>query len=143
MTTIVYDHKNKQIAFDSRTSAGTHICTDNAKKHFNVGDSLLILAGPLSDIDTFVEEYPSIKTESDASGFCVENNIVYDIAEKSGKLSKSRIHYSDSQGSGYAFAIAAIDNGKTAKEAIKYAMTRDNCTGGKVHVYDIEKEKLI
>lgn len=143
MTTIVYDHKNKQIAFDSRTSAGTHICTDNAKKHYNVGNSLLILAGQLSDIDVFISEYPDIKTTSGANGFCIEGNIAYDIAEKDGKLSKSKLHYNDSQGSGYAFAIAALDFGKTAKQAIEYAATRDSSTGGKVHVYDIKEGKFI
>jgi hypothetical protein len=39
--------------------------------------------------------------------------------------------------------LAALDFGKTAKEAVEYAMTRDVYSGGKVHVYDIDKGEFI
>ena len=54
-----------------------------------------------------------------------------------------KIEYSISKGSGSDFALALIDMGKSAKESIEYAMTRDIYTGGKVHVYDIEKGVFI
>lgn len=41
-------------------------------------------------------------------------------------------------GSGYQFAIAALDLGKTAKEAVNYAKTRDIYTGGRVRVFDVK-----
>lgn len=143
MTTIVYDHKNKQIAIDSRTAAGTFICTDYAIKHYSVDDSLLFLAGSLSDIDIFIAEYPDIKTEVECTGYSVKDKTVFCISTKDGKLKKSTLTYNDSDGSGYAYAISAIDFGKTAKEAVEYAMIRDSSTGGKVHVYDIEKGDFI
>jgi hypothetical protein len=40
-------------------------------------------------------------------------------------------------GSGQDFAIAALDFGKTPKEAVEYAMTRDCNTGGSVQVVDV------
>ncbi|WP_210772140.1 hypothetical protein [Rhodanobacter lindaniclasticus] len=44
-------------------------------------------------------------------------------------------------GSGWQFAIAAMDFGKTAKQAIEYAMTRDNGTGGGVDFVRIRTAK--
>ena len=143
MTTMVLDYKNKQIAIDSRTSSGSFINTDYATKYYYIGDSLLFLSGCLSDIDTFISEYPNIKSNVGCSGFSVENESVYCVSVKDERLKKSLLTYNDSDGSGYAYAISAIDFGKTAKEAIEYAMIRDSSTGGKVHVYDIEKGEFI
>ncbi len=44
-------------------------------------------------------------------------------------------------GSGWQFAIAAMDFGKSAKQAIEYAMTRDNGTGGGVDCVRIRTAK--
>lgn len=44
-------------------------------------------------------------------------------------------------GSGWQFALAAMDFGKTAKQAIEYAATRDNGTGGGVDYVRIRKTK--
>lgn len=44
-------------------------------------------------------------------------------------------------GSGWQFAAAAMDFGKTAKQAIEYAATRDNGTGGGVDYVRIRKTK--
>jgi ATP-dependent protease HslVU (ClpYQ) peptidase subunit len=46
-------------------------------------------------------------------------------------------------GSGFKFAISAMDHGKSAKDAVKYAATRDIYTGGKIHVYDIASARFI
>ena len=40
MTTIVYDHKNKQIACDSRETAGGALVTDKAIKYYIRGDDV-------------------------------------------------------------------------------------------------------
>ena len=37
MTTIAFNYKDKQVAVDSRTSAGNHICTDKASFVVNDG----------------------------------------------------------------------------------------------------------
>ncbi len=138
MTTIAYHHKDKQIAVDSRVSSGTFINTDNHKKVYKVGDCILFLSGGLSDIYTFISEFPEIRTAGSCAGFCIDNKLVYNISvDKEGRLHKSLVSYNDAEGSGYAFAIAAMDFGKSAKEAIKYTATRDNGTGGRIRVYNV------
>jgi len=138
MTTIAYNHKDKQIAVDSRVSSGTLINTDKYNKAYKIGDCLVILAGSLSDIGTFVSEFPKIQTAVDCVGFCIDNKLVYNISvDEQGKLHKSLVKFNDAEGSGYAFAIAAMDFGKSAKDAIKYATTRDIGTGGRIRVYNV------
>ena len=68
---------------------------------------------------------------------------MYTASSDNGVYRSSLIEYNDSAGSGGEFAIAALDMGKTAKEAVEYAMTRDFYSGGKVHVYDIETGDFI
>jgi hypothetical protein len=46
--------------------------------------------------------------------------------------------FSRADGSGYKFALGAMDHGKSAKDAVKYAMTRDIYTGGKVKVIKVK-----
>lgn len=143
MTTMSYHHKDKQIAVDSRTSSGSLIDTDKAIKYYKVNNCLLFLSGALHDIDIFISEYPEIKSDINCSGFCVDNKIVYHVSVKSSQLKKSKTAFNDADGSGYAFALAAMDFGKNARDAIKYAMKRDVYTGGRIRLYDIEKEKFI
>ena len=42
-------------------------------------------------------------------------------------------------GSGNRFALAAMDFGKTAKEAVEYAACRDVYTGGKVESFRLDE----
>ncbi len=139
MTTLAYHHKDGHLAFDSRVSSGSHICTDRWAKAFYVGDSLMILAGSLSDIDIFRSEYPNIETELACSGYVIEKDGFYGVGVVSGVLKKFRVTFNDADGSGYAFAVAAMDFGKTAAEAVRYAMTRDTATGGAVTVINVPK----
>ena len=92
MTTIVYDHENKQIAIDGRLTKG--------------GSTII------SDMDD-------------------------------GYFCKMLIDHNECKGSGELLALAALDHGESALNAINYAMTRDMFTGGKVNVYDIEKGEFI
>ena len=45
-------------------------------------------------------------------------------------------------GSGGTFAYCALDFGKTAKEAVEYAATKDTNTGGKVRVFNLDGEEV-
>lgn len=73
----------------------------------------------------------------------ISNGLVYNIIFDGKRLKELAVEFDIAWGSGEEFALAAMDFGNSAEEAVKYAMTRDTCTGGKVHVYDIEKCKFI
>jgi len=53
------------------------------------------------------------------------------------------VEYNDAMGSGEEFALAALDHGKTAEDAVAYAATRDSGTGGKIRVFDVAKMEFI
>lgn len=147
MTTIVYDHKNKQIACDSRESANGCIITDASIKFKQCNNQVWFCCGSKCDVDLFIDgfEHNTIAPEYvDVSGFLVEEGIVYAACINDDGIYKKSIQpSSDGIGSGGWRAQAAVDLGETAKRAIEYAMTRDCFSGGRVHVYDIEKGEFI
>ena len=143
MTTIAYDHINKVIAYDSRTTRGGYICSDNTeKKHVN-GKLTFIMSGGKADIETYVREYSTgnVGKDQDCYGFFVEDGKVYWVTSDTttGETLTSYLEYSESAGSGQDHAITALDCGKTAVEAVKLAIKRDNCSGGKVRTFKIKQ----
>jgi len=152
MTTIVYDHKNKQIACDSRTTIGGTIIDDKSIKYKTVDDKLWFISGSPGDADTFINHYkPLTETNSHLNidaiflikeGDCI-NGVYRAIKDERDIYKECILDHNFTTGSGDMWALAALDHGKTAKEAVEYAMTRDVYSGGKVHVYDIEKGEFI
>ena len=152
MTTIVYDHKNKQIACDSRSTIGGIIADDKAIKYKTVDDKLWFLCGSPGDADTFIGHYKPL-TETNAhlnvdaifiitKGDCV-GGVYRAIKNECDVYKECILDHDFATGSGDAWALSALDFGSTAKEAVEYAMTRDVFSGGKVHVYDIEEGEFL
>lgn len=145
MTTIVYDHISRKIAFDGRVTSNGFICTDQDIKWMKDGEDYWFFAGSICDRERFIK-YIKAKDpdpprwEIDCSAFLVRAGKVYQcLVSEKGEPTISELSYSDAIGSGWIFALAALDLGKTTKGAILYAMTRDTGTGGKVTVFDCEK----
>lgn len=144
MTTIVYDHKNGQIACDSRMTRSGVVLSDSAPKWRYDKSVILFFTGCTCDFEQFMQHYgkhgakPDAEVEADA--FIVKEGIVYEagFSKTHGYFETPLRDYSSSIGSGQSFALAALDFGKTAKEAVEYAATRDIYTGGQVSVFDIK-----
>ena len=137
MTTIVYDHKNKQIACDSRETAGGALVTDKAIKYYIRGDDVWFICGTKGDADIFIDnfEHNTASPENlDCSGIFVSDKIVYKACIDNGIYKKDLLPSNEGVGSGGWPALAAVDLGKTAKESVKFAMIRDIFSGGKIHV---------
>lgn len=138
MTTVVYNHKEKEIGIDSRTTMGLLIESDNTIKMREKDGVKFFLCGDVSHIESIIECYPNDTTnECDAHGFIIiDKEIKYIYCE--GLIIKTvRQENSLAVGSGGMFAISAIDFGKTTREAIKYAATKDAGTGGKIRIYKV------
>ena len=58
-------------------------------------------------------------------------------------LSICELKFNDYVGSGGYDALRALDFGKSAKEAIEYAATKDCNTGGKVRVFNLDQEEVL
>ncbi len=146
MTTIVYDHKNKQVACDSRETGGGVLFTDEAIKYKVVGDDVWFICGSKSDVAIFIDTFEHNSHSPDnvnCGGIVVRDGVCYKACNEDGVYKLDELPCNESLGSGGWLAMAAVDLGKTARQAVKYAMTRDLYTGGKVHVYDIEKGEFI
>ena len=139
MTTIVYDHKNGQIAVDSRVCAGGLICTDNYDKTLKNDIGFWFLCGDNCDFDyiTSLSRGDKVERKINATAFVVRGYSVWEVSAGGDICTWKKLEWSDAIGSGLPYALAALDFGKTAKEAIEYAATRDSSTGGDVRYFNV------
>ena len=146
MTTIVYDHKRKQIAIDSRYTSGGVIISDGGVKFKTKDNKTWFFCGKACDSELLMDMPHNDKPEvaPDCAALFVEDGTVYSVSASSdGFIEHDKQEFNASAGSGRDFALAALDFGKTAEEAVDYAMTRDCYTGGKIHVYDIDRGEFL
>ena len=149
MTTIIYDHEKKQIACDSRMSKASGAYNDNYIKMNESNGILFVLTGSTCDMDYFIENYAKYAKvelkdiDIDCSGIIIRDGLAYNVFIHDGVFNEDGMFCNEFAGSGGVYAVSALDYGATAKEAVEYAITRDCFSGGKVHVYDIEKGEFI
>lgn len=145
MTTIVYDHKNKLIACDSRLTGGNLIVTDSVKKYKSNDDGLWFFCGTKADESDLMalkhNDKPDIKP--DCSALLVKDSKCHLVTFNGDYCSISENEYNHAIGSGGGFGLSALDLGLSAKEAVEHAITRDSASGGIVRVYDIKKGEFI
>lgn len=144
MTTMVYDHKKKQVAIDSRTTADSVILSDNSDKTINNDNGLYLLCGSPGDYTLFVtlSHDDEVKVIPDVSAILIKDGKAYQVMMSDKFCIHTELKYNCAQGSGYKFALAALDFGKTAKEAVEYAITKDCYTGGKVRVFNLDGKEV-
>jgi len=140
MTTICFHKASNTVAVDSRRTSGTFISSDKADKIIHSGDLIFILSGVVRDIHRVVDAYPEVDDRvSEVTGFLIKEDVAYSLGAVSGELYVLECDCDDAYGSGADFAIAAMDFGKSAAEAVEYAKTRDTNTGGEVQVIKLGK----
>lgn len=137
MTTIIYDHEKREIAFDSRITRGSTICSDDYCKKHQKNNVVFITAGYEAEVQRFISDYPNLEGAYDCDGAMVENGKVYSFGFQDGRFLRLQLNFSEAWGSGQDHALTALDLGKSAKEAVKYAMKRDCGTGGKIRVMKV------
>lgn len=138
MTTIAYNHKDKEIAVDSRITRGDFIVTDKANKAIKNDNGLFILSGLTADCELVAQCFPNEPPrEVNCYGFAISDEFVYWLTFNDGVLMLTKCNYSEAAGSGQDHAITAMDLGCSAKDAVKMAAKRDQNTGGKIRVYKV------
>lgn len=144
MTTIALD-ANGLIAYDSREVAGNTIADDDSDKRRNINGVHYFFAGRSADEDMLIDavENGGQPDYSDSVNVCaivVKGGEVFTAGITSTEgfyLQKERKGNPVARGSGGDHALTAMDLGCTAKEAVKYAMKRDNNTGGKIRTFQV------
>lgn len=135
MTTIVVDYENRQVAVDSRATSGRLIVSDKCNKVDKKDGVTFISCGTVADINILIQSYPEgldVDVTLQAQSIVIDGTSVGILRMEHGECLVDPIDCNSSLGSGGDFALAAMDFGLTAKEAIKYAMTRDCATGGRI-----------
>lgn len=144
MTTIAYHHASGVIAVDGMVTAGDLIASRDFQKWRVAGEEVWFICGAVADYDRLIAyhageltgrpEYPvSCSALVAFGGACYEAGVTPD-----GEPWRSIAPYSVAIGSGRDFALAAMDHGKTAVEAVKYAAGRNTGTGGTINAMDIK-----
>lgn len=141
MTTIAYHHERKEIAYDGRTTRGDIVMNESSEKMETRNGVEFFLCGSTCDFDDLIAKYFGGKSDlnAEANALVIDGDSVYRIGCNSdGSIWKCKQDCNDAIGSGWQFALSAMDFGKSAKEAVEYASTRDLYTGGKISVVRIE-----
>jgi ATP-dependent protease HslVU (ClpYQ) peptidase subunit len=139
MTTIAYNHKDKEIAFDIRTTRGEMIVNDNAMKAITNSKGVFVMAGSTADCALIADIYPETPDKQvDCYGFVVVDNKVFWVSFDDNGVNILNIAYNEAAGSGQDHAVTAMDLGCSAGKAVQMAIKRDVSTGGKVRVIKIK-----
>lgn len=144
MTTIAY--KNGVIAYDSRQTRGGAIVSDDCSKCEIVEGVSFFLSGAVCDEKALIAAYfgtPS-PVPVECSGYVVDGGKLMMVGhdDKTG-IWRQELDPSnpDAIGSGSAYALAAMDMGASAEEAVRAAMKRDIYTGGMIRKVVIDSSK--
>ena len=147
MTTIVYCHKTKLIAVDSRvTESGGFISSDKKDKTTKNDLGLWFTSGKVSDHVDLVKlkHNQSVDIVPSCGAFLIKDKSIFLVeVSSSGMCTYEKLTCNDGMGTGGKLALAALDFGKTAKEAVEYAATKDCYTGGKVRVFNLDGEEVL
>ena len=142
MTTIAYKHGI--IAYDSRQTRNDHIVSDSALKCQVVNGVSFFLSGAVCDEKALIDAYfgtPS-PVPVECSGYAVAGGKLMMIGhdDKTG-IWKQELELSnpDAIGSGAEYALAAMDMGASAEDAVRAAMKRDIYTGGTIRTVIIKE----
>lgn len=134
MTTIAIDHNT--ISADGRTTGNEIIQNDQTVKLHKRDGVIYAFAGSVQDCQDFVDaisDGTEIPKESlNANVVTIEGDEVRIHAVSDGEYTSWAVSLPYSFGSGSAYALSAMDLGKTSREAVKYDMTRDIYSGGKI-----------
>lgn len=148
MTTIAYDHKRGEIAVDGRSTAGSVIfCEESVKWHEHDG-AIWFMAGAFADFKRFLDWHTGKKSGKPEHSVDCSALVVIDGAchlaglTDEGEAWTQTLDANRAIGSGSIFALASMDHGKRAHEAVAYAATRDIYTGGKITRFDLKTMKF-
>ena len=141
MTTIAYCHKNKEIAVDSRITSDNQIITDKGDKFRREGGQLFVGSSVGDDwlklIDIYLGKSEPIKRYYECTVMFTCDGVVFLMTYRDGQLNQWSIREDTGIGSGGDYALCAMDFGMTAKASVKYAMTRDCKSGGRIRTFKV------
>ena len=139
MTTVAYNHKDKQVCIDSLLVVNSTIVCDHYDKSIEEDGCIFFLCGSVADYRKLVDCYKGANYQGiDAAAIMVKDGVAYHCcAGSDGFINIIELNYSTAIGRGDEVAITAMDYGASALEAVEHASKRTTSTGGKLRVYDL------
>ncbi len=141
MTTVVYHHKDGELAVESRVSQGDTRCSDDCNKLIRLSFGWLGWMGDITDVSLLVLALEESEVNIDGSlvhctGIVLpDKGVAYEATFDSlGGLHKYPLRCNWAVGSGSSFALGALYVGASAKQAVQAAINYDLYSGGKVRV---------
>ena len=115
---------------------------DDADKRIDRDGKTFFLSGSCSDWEYLIDSYingKAVKDKIDAKCLVVDSGNLYSAAVSDGELWKciERAGNPIAIGSGKNFALAFMDTGMTAEEAVRATCKRDIYTGGTIRTFKI------
>ncbi len=139
MTTIAYNHRDREMATDSQATAGYCTVSTTTTKLFRVVDGWLAFCGNWADAQCLMDYLAG--DEVDLKGLEVGAFIMPDtgnpyqlVLSNAGRVQQMPISCSFALGSGSDYALGAMEAGASAKDAVKAAIKYDVFSGGRVVV---------
>lgn len=122
---------------DGRTTCNWEIIKEDFPKAFAYKGCAVALTGDVVDLKHMAMAYINGDplddfTAVDGSAFIYQKGVTKCISMADGAIKANICEGTDCMGTGAYYAKAALDFGKTPEDAIRYAMTRDCHTGGKI-----------
>lgn len=140
MTTIAY--RDGIIAYDSMITCQGVVSYKNYDKSRLVDGVRFFIAGAISDYDILINDWFSTKHKGvSGSALVVDgDNDIYECGYSDGKMWKERLFKDQfiAIGSGWQFALMAMDCGLSAEDAVKKASERCIYTGGTIRTFKID-----
>lgn len=141
MTTIAY--KDGVIAYDGRQTRNDRIVSDSAAKCQVVDGVSFFLSGAVCDEKALIAAYfgTASSVPVECSGYAVDGGKLMMIGhDDTTGIWKQDLDPAnpDAMGSGAQYALAAMDMGASAEDAVRAAMKRDIYTGGAVRTVTIK-----
>ncbi|KZN54211.1 hypothetical protein [Pseudoalteromonas luteoviolacea] len=140
MTTIAYHHSTQIICVDSLTTTSQSIVTDEAQKCQRVYNGFVFATGNCTEIYHLLSNWKKNCFEAISCTFFFINkrDEIFYGEIRYGKRFLEPLQMNWAIGSGANWAIAAMDFGKSAMEAVQYACKRDKSTGGTIHSFSLK-----
>lgn len=142
MTTIAY--KDGVIAYDGRQTRNDRIVSDTAQKCQVVDGVSFFLSGAVCDEKALIAAYfgTTSPVPVECSGYAVDGGKLMIIGhDDTTGIWKQDLDPAnpDAMGSGAQYALAAMDMGASAEDAVRAAMKRDIYTGGTIRTLIIDE----
>ncbi len=139
MTTIAYNHKDKELAVDSQATSGDLATSITTKKIHRIDGAWVAFCGSLVVVEEFIwaldKDVANLGSLTDEiSGIVMyDTGSVYNVfINPLGRVVKLKINENFAAGSGRSIALGALYVGATATQAVKAAIRYDIYSSGRI-----------